>query len=114
MTSVAVNDCQATGRAANERSASKSKRRYREHLELDRPGREPGHHRRPRIAGGRASERDRKAGVLVGVPLNPLRLMAMAIAIAVPVLLAMFVVEVVILVKVFDLLDLLNKLIPPS
>lgn len=49
---------------------------------------------------------------VVGVPVATLRLMVAGMVIAVLVMLAMLGVEVVILLKVFDVLDLLHKLAP--
>lgn len=49
---------------------------------------------------------------LVGVPAATLRLLAAGVVIAVVVMLAMLGVEVVILLKVFEMLDLLHRIAP--
>jgi hypothetical protein len=54
------------------------------------------------------------AQVMVALPLGTLRLLVGCIILAVLVMLAMLAFEIVILFQVFDLLDLVEKLIPPA
>ena len=51
---------------------------------------------------------------MVALPASMLRLMMAGIFVAVVVMLAMLVVEIVILLRVFDMLDLIRRLAPPA
>ncbi len=51
---------------------------------------------------------------VVAVPMSVLRLMVAGIFVAVLVMLAMLGVEIVILLRVFDMLDLIRRLAPPA
>jgi len=52
------------------------------------------------------------AAVMVALPLGTLRLLVGSIALAVLVMVAMLAFEIVILFQVFDLIDLVEKLVP--
>ena len=54
------------------------------------------------------------AEVMVALPVGTLRLLMGSIVAAVLVMLAMLAFEIVILFKVFDLIDLVEKLVPPA
>ena len=54
------------------------------------------------------------AEVMVALPLGTLRLLIGAIVMAVAVMLAMLAFEIVILLQVFDLIDLIEKLVPAA
>ena len=54
------------------------------------------------------------AEVLVALPPGTLRLLVGGIVLAVVVMLAMLAFEIVILFKVFDLIDLVEKLVPAT
>jgi hypothetical protein len=51
---------------------------------------------------------------MVALPASMLRLMMAGIFVAVVVMLAMLGVEIVILLRVFDMLDLIRRLAPPA
>ena len=52
------------------------------------------------------------AEVMVALPVGTLRLLVGGIVLAVVVMLAMLAFEIVILLQVFDLIDLVEKLVP--
>jgi hypothetical protein len=54
------------------------------------------------------------AEVMVALPVGTLRLLVGGIILAVLVMLAMLAFEIVILFKVFDLIDLVEKLVPSA
>jgi hypothetical protein len=54
------------------------------------------------------------AEVMVALPVGTLRLLVGGIVLAVVVMLAMLAFEIVILFKVFDLIDLVGKLVPSA
>jgi hypothetical protein len=51
---------------------------------------------------------------VVAIPTSTLRLMVAGIGLAVLIMCAMLGVEIVILLRVFDLLDLVRRLVPPA
>ena len=51
---------------------------------------------------------------MVALPVATLRLLVGAVVFAVLVMLAMLSVEIVILLQVFDLIDLIEQLVPPA
>jgi hypothetical protein len=54
------------------------------------------------------------AEVMVALPLGTLRLLVGGIVLAVVVMIAMLAFEIVILYQVFDLIDLVEKLVPAA
>jgi len=54
------------------------------------------------------------AEVMVALPVGTLRLLVGGIVLAVVVMLAMLAFEIVILLQVFDLIDLVEKLVPAT
>ena len=56
---------------------------------------------------------DREA-TMVALPVSILRMLVVAIGIAVVVMVAMLAIEVVILFKVFDLIDLVEQIVPAA
>jgi len=58
------------------------------------------------------TRQSKPAEVMVALPVGTLRLLVGGIVLAVVVMLAMLAFEIVILLQVFDLIDLVEKLVP--
>ena len=60
------------------------------------------------------TRQSKPAEVMVALPLGTLRLLVGGIVLAVVAMLAMLAFEIVILLQVFDLIDLVEKLVPAT